>query len=101
MAQPFTMLVATPFQRDPVKLAELEQQHAVKFLVPGDGTSNTSMIGEADAAFGSITADDFASQKRLRWVQSASAGVEWMWRVPGLPDSDIVVTNMRGAHAVT
>ena len=24
-----------------------------------------------------------------------------MWRVPGLADSDVVVTNMRGAHAAT
>jgi phosphoglycerate dehydrogenase-like enzyme len=101
MAQPFTMLIATPFQRDPAKLAELEQQHAVKFLVPDNGQSTSTMIGEADAVFGPITSDDFASQKRLRWVQSSSAGVEWMWRVPGLADSDIVVTNMRGAHAVT
>jgi phosphoglycerate dehydrogenase-like enzyme len=48
-----------------------------------------------------VTAEDFPSAKQLRWVQSPSAGVEWMWRVPGLQDSDVVVTNMRGAHAVT
>jgi phosphoglycerate dehydrogenase-like enzyme len=101
MAQPMQMLLTTPFQRDPAKLAELEQQHGVKFLVPNDGQATTELIPEADAVFGSVNADEFASQKRLRWIQASSAGVEWMWRVPGLADSDILVTNMRGAHAVT
>jgi phosphoglycerate dehydrogenase-like enzyme len=101
MAQPIQMLVTSPFLQDPVKLAELEQQHGMKFVVPGDGQSTTDLIGEADAAYGWLTADEFAAQKKLRWVQSASAGVEWIWRVPGLAESDIVITNMRGAHAVT
>ena len=49
-----------------------------------------------------MTADEFAAATpKLRWVQSSSAGVEWMWAVPGLADSDVQVTNMRGAHAAT
>src|SRR6266567_4322062 len=58
-------------------------------------------MGDVDALFGQLKADEFASAKQLRWVQSSSAGVEWMWEVPGLADSDVVVTNMRGAHAAT
>ncbi|HYY88525.1 MAG TPA: D-2-hydroxyacid dehydrogenase [Chloroflexota bacterium] len=58
-------------------------------------------MADIDAVYGQLTADEFASARQLRWVQSPSAGVEWMWRVPGLADSDIVVTNMRGAHAAT
>jgi D-3-phosphoglycerate dehydrogenase len=48
-----------------------------------------------------LTGDEFQHATQLRWVQSPSAGVEWMWRVPGLQDSDVTVTNMRGAHAAT
>ena len=95
------MLVTTPFTRDADKLAALEQQHGMKFLVPEDGQSNVSLMKDADAVFGTLSAAEFAARDRLRWVQSASAGVEWMWRVPGLAESDIVITNMRGAHAVT
>jgi len=95
------MLVTTPFQRDPVHLGEIERQHGMQFVVPEPGSSTASLIGDVDAVYGHLTADDFPKAKQLKWVQAASAGVEWLWRVPGLQESDIVVTNMRGAHAVT
>jgi phosphoglycerate dehydrogenase-like enzyme len=95
------MLVSSPFQRDPERLADIERRHGMQFVVPERGTPMASVIGDVDAVYGQLTADDFPSASRLRWVQSPSAGVEWMWRVPGLQDSDVVVTNMRGAHAVT
>ncbi len=95
------MLVTTAFQRDPQRLAELEQQHGMQFIVPEKGTPTASLMGDADAIYGQLSADEFANRKQLRWVQSPSAGVEWLWRVPGIADSDIVVTNMRGAHAAT
>src|SRR5579872_6323586 len=96
------MLVTSPFQRDPERLAAIERQHGIQFLVPDDPRGPMApLIGDADAVYGMLTADDFPSAKQLRWVQSPSAGVEWMWRVPGLQDSEVIVTNMRGAHAVT
>jgi phosphoglycerate dehydrogenase-like enzyme len=95
------MLVTTPFQRDPQRLAEIERQHGMQFVVPERGSAMASLIGDVEAVYGQVSAADFPSAKQLRWVQSASAGVEWMWSVPGLQDSDVVVTNMRGAHAVT
>jgi phosphoglycerate dehydrogenase-like enzyme len=95
------MLVTTPFQRDPARMAKLEQQHDVKFVVPAEGQATTSLIQDADALFGQLTAEEFAHARNLKWVQSPSAGVEWLWRVPGIADSDIIVTNMRGAHAAT
>jgi D-3-phosphoglycerate dehydrogenase len=98
---PMKMLVTTPFQRDPVRLADLEQKSGMQFMVPADGEPTASLMGDVDAVWGQLTADEFASSKQLRWVQSSSAGVEWMWRVPGIADSPVVVTNMRGAHAAT
>ena len=95
------MLVTTPFQRDPERLGAIERQHGMQFVLPERGASMAALIGDVDAVYGHVTEDDFPSAKQLRWVQAASAGVEWMWRVPGLQESDIVVTNMRGAHAVT
>ena len=95
------MLVTTPFQRDPERLAALEQQHGMQFVVPEQGQTSASLIGDVEAAYGPITAEDFQSARTLRWVQSSSAGVEWMWKVPGLAESQVQVTNMRGAHAAT
>jgi phosphoglycerate dehydrogenase-like enzyme len=95
------MLVTSPFQRDPERLAAIEREHGIEFIVPAGGAPTAPLIGEADAVYGLLTGEDFPNAKNLRWVQSPSAGVEWMWRVPGLQDSDVIVTNMRGAHAAT
>jgi|SRR5579859_5511978 len=95
------MLVTSAFQRDPKRLAELEQQHGMQFVVPDKDAPTASLMEGIDAVYGQLTADQLANSKQLRWVQSPSAGVEWMWRCPGLADTDIVVTNMRGAHAAT
>jgi phosphoglycerate dehydrogenase-like enzyme len=95
------LLVTTALQRDPQRFAELERQHGVQIMVPERGDPTAPLIGDVDAVYGQVTAADFPSAKKLRWVQSPSAGVEWMWRVPGLQESDIAVTNMRGAHAST
>jgi phosphoglycerate dehydrogenase-like enzyme len=94
-------MLVTSFQRDPVRLAELARQHDVEFISPEGGQPSASLAADVDAVFGQLTADEFAAARQLRWVQSPSAGVEWMWKVPGLADSEVVVTNMRGAHAAT
>ena len=96
------ILVTSAFVRDPVRLAELAGQHDVQFVVPPDDEPNAAHIADVDAVYGLLSADEFArATSKLRWVQSPSAGVEWLWAVPGLADSDVVVTNMRGAHAAT
>ncbi|HEY2592731.1 MAG TPA: D-2-hydroxyacid dehydrogenase [Chloroflexota bacterium] len=95
------MLVTSPFQRDPDRLAKIEREHGMQFIVPGEGETTAALANEADAVYGMLTGDEFQNAKQLRWVQSPSAGVEWMWRVPGLQDSEVIVTNMRGAHAAT
>src|SRR5579859_1681153 len=95
------MLVTSPFQRDPARLAELSPQHHMEFVVPATGAPTAPLMGDIDAVYGQLTADELASSTQLRWVQSPSAGVEWLWRVPNIVDTDIQVTNMRGAHAAT
>src|SRR5882757_7725713 len=94
-------IMVTSFQRTAERLAELGQQHGVEFVVPERGQPTAPLMGDIDALYGQLTADEYANAPGLRWVQSASAGVEWMWNVPGLADSDVIVTNMRGAHAAT
>src|SRR6202171_236281 len=100
MPMPIKMLV-TSFDRNPERLPALATQYDVEFLVPPRDQPTPPLMGDVDALFGQLKADEFASAKQLRWVQSSSAGVEWMWEVPGLAESDVAVTNMRGAHAAT
>jgi phosphoglycerate dehydrogenase-like enzyme len=57
--------------------------------------------GDVEVAFGAVSTELFRAAKALRWIQSASAGVEWMGSVDGLTESDVIVTNTRGAHAAT
>lgn len=59
------------------------------------------LIDDVEVALGAIDTPLFRSAESLRWIQSGSAGVEWMRGVDGLVESDVMVTNMRGAHAST
>src|SRR5690606_22159818 len=56
---------------------------------------------EAEVAFGAVDQALLEAAPRLRWIQSSSAGVEWMQEAPGLKETEIIVTNTRGAHAAT
>jgi phosphoglycerate dehydrogenase-like enzyme len=96
-----TLLLADP-RTTPERVAELQWAHpTVTFVVPASREAVIDLIGEADALFGAPRDEEFLAAKRLRWIQSPGAGVEWMWRIPTIADSDVVVTNMRGAHAIT
>ena len=53
-------------------------------------------IASADAAFGKLPPDLFASAKRLRWIQCPQAGPDPSFYHPALVASNVVVTNMRG-----
>jgi len=71
-------------------------------FVSGDTPEEIIAVGaDAEAAFGSVDQQLLEGLKNLKWIQSSSAGVEWMRNAPGLPATDITVTNTRGAHAST
>ncbi|MCB0187084.1 MAG: hypothetical protein KDE31_22610, partial [Caldilineaceae bacterium] len=73
----------------------------VEFVGGATEAELMAAAGDAEVAFGSVTENVVKSAPNLKWVQSGSAGVEWMRHAPSLIDSDIVVTNTRGAHATT
>src|SRR4028119_217038 len=82
------------------RVDELKQAFpGVEFVVPEKREDAISLIADADAVFGSITADELAAAKKLRWVQSSSAGVEWMAKAPALLQGGGGGTNRRGGHA--
>ena len=55
-------------------------------------------VADADVLFGAPSADIVATGRNLRWIQASSAGVDFVTRLPELVESEIVLTNTRGAH---
>ena len=96
------IVIAAP-QRDPAKVAEIQARHPDSELVIAENRDQVlDLIGDADGLFGAPNAMEFAAAEQLQWVQAFSAGVEWLWNVPALQArDDVVVTNMRSAHAAT
>ncbi|CAN5432569.1 D-2-hydroxyacid dehydrogenase [soil metagenome] len=57
--------------------------------------------GDAEVILGATSRELFAAAPKLRWLHFPAAGVEWMQNVPELVNSNVTVTNSRGAHATT
>lgn len=73
----------------------------VEFIIATKPEEALAAAAEAEVAFGPVSTEVFLAAKKLRWVQSMGAGVEWLARVQPIIDSDVIVTNTRGAHAST
>jgi phosphoglycerate dehydrogenase-like enzyme len=94
------LLVASPWVN---RIAEVlgPEFPEVEFIASENPETLVDRAAEAEAAFGPISPELFKAATNLRWIQSTSAGVEWMGRIPELAKTDIIVTNTRGAHAST
>jgi phosphoglycerate dehydrogenase-like enzyme len=84
-------------------LAKLRQEHPqLDLVVAAPGPALAEAIADADGVYlGGLSRELFQAAKRLRWIQSQGAGVERIVSVPELVESDVVLTNTRGAHAQT
>jgi D-2-hydroxyacid dehydrogenase (NADP+) len=81
---------------DPALVQELESATPLARLVPVTGQDVMREIADADAFIGEITPEQVRAGKKLRWVQTMSAGVERVLHLSGgsdLRDSDIILTN--------
>jgi len=58
-----------------------------------DQASQLREMPDADGVYGWPSAAVLAQAKRLRWLQSPSAGVERIWDLPDLQRSEVVITN--------
>ena len=62
------------------------------------GNEVTSNAADIDILFGHPSVDLLPVAPNLKWIQSSSAGVEFVARIPELVASKIILTNTRGAH---
>src|SRR5947209_7233163 len=78
----------------------VEEFPEVEFVKPANKEEEHAALRDADAFLGRIDEDAFeAAGPSLRWVHSSGAGIETMAAIRDLVDSEVTVTNMRGAHA--
>ncbi len=73
----------------------------VEFVTGATPEEVIAVGADAEVAFGPVDQQLLEGLTSLKWIASASAGVEWMRNAPGLPATNITVTNTRGAHAST
>ncbi len=77
----------------------VEEFPEVEFVTPENLDDERAAVRDADAYLGRIGPEAFeAAGPSLRWVHSSGAGIETMAAIRDLVDSDVTVTNMRGAH---
>lgn len=94
------VLITTPWVQN--YLDEWQKEFPqVEFVGGATPEAVRAAAGEAEVAFGAVDEALFQAAKKLRWIQSGSAGVEWLGSAPSLRESDVLVTNTRGAHATT
>ena len=73
----------------------------VEFTAASDQNEILREISDAEVVFGGISREAFLAAKQLKWIQNSGAGVEKLARIAELAESDVIVTNTRGAHAAT
>ena len=85
------------------RFAKLFQQEfpQVEFVYAETAEEIAAQAADAEVAFGPMNSSQLQAAQSLRYIQSASAGVEWMHNAPELAARDIAVCNTRGAHAST
>lgn len=83
-------------------MADLTSQFPnVEFIDGQKPEDALKAAGDVEIIFGPITRDLYAAAPKLRWVQFPAAGVEWLHNLPEFANSDVLLTNARGAHAST
>ena len=84
----------------PEHVQELHQRFpSASFVAVPTREEELREIADADAMIGWPTSDHIKAGRQLRWVHVGSTGIDPVGEVPELIESDIVLTNGRGAHA--
>ena len=94
----FRMVILPPGYHDdwPEKIREAVPSAEIKVF--SDYRNAFHDIEVADAAYGYVPPDLFASAKGLRWIQCHAAGPDPSFYHEALVNSDVVVTNFRGIY---
>ena len=70
----------------------------VAVRVPQSEAEALEAVAEAEIFYGNPTPQQFAAARKLKWVQSMTAGLDGFW-FPALRSSSVTVTNLRGIYS--
>ncbi len=80
---------------------ELRAEHpGVTFTEAATDAEQMEQMVDADAMYGWPTREAFLAAERLRWIQRTGTGINQIMDLPELMESDVVLTNSRGPHAL-
>jgi phosphoglycerate dehydrogenase-like enzyme len=74
---------------------------AVTFTVASSSEEVLRGVADAEVVVGHVSREQFLAAGKLRWIQYPGAGVDWMFSIPELLSSAVILTNTRGAQAAT
>ena len=84
---------------DPDFLAQVRAaSDRIEIITPEELKERPEVVGELEIAFGGLGRAQIPDAKRLRWLQTAGAGVNGLIS-PEMRDSALVITNASGIHA--
>jgi phosphoglycerate dehydrogenase-like enzyme len=86
------------------RVAELRAAHpSLEIASAATPEEFADAVADADAVFGYglLSPEALRAATKLHWIHSPSEGVEWMAKYPELVESDVMVTNARGAFSAT
>ena len=70
----------------------------VTFVVAASPKAQIEHVGDAEVCIGRLTREAFLAARKLKWVQSPWAGIDFVTAIPELVESDVIVTNVLGPH---
>ena len=79
---------------EPDAIRDMQSVSSDVSVVAADRKDMLQQVVDADAIFGTISPELFKADKKLKWVQTYSAGVE-TYRFPEFINSNVVLTNCK------
>ncbi len=80
-------------------IPELQKQFpSVEFVYCGQPAELAGAIADADVYVGLLNRETFLAAKKLKWIQSASTGVDYFMGIPELVQGPVLLTTAGGTH---
>ena len=93
MPEPLTILLSGHHEDDlPAAIQQIAPNSRI--LTKADLDARPEALAEVDIVLGSLKPERFAQARRLKWLQSTSAGAEWV-QTPAVQAHPAVITNAR------
>jgi phosphoglycerate dehydrogenase-like enzyme len=73
----------------------------LEILTPATPAQTLELAKQADVIYGKPTPELLAAAPNVKWFQAPSAGVDFVHGLPGFAESDVTLTNTKGAHAAS